>query len=194
MDTSLPTKLIPAQQWARRSGNGRGSVACLEQGRESGITRSQLSIRASRVRLRCFPKDEIQRILNRSQYHTVINVILRSLWSGLRCTGHIQKDRRAFGKKVNGIESRPNHDITQHSGNARSPKLVTKGQSSPVWRRSSNITQGWSVMDSAVGCGADRARRYKCPAMVAKLSGPSGKVEQSLCHSIHERRIASAFR
>lgn len=78
LEDSIRTVLIPAWQQARRPGNGRGSVACTEQGRGSGITRSEPFVSVSHIRSRVyFLEDEAQWEMTEIRCHTVIKVALR---------------------------------------------------------------------------------------------------------------------
>ena len=78
LEDSVRTELTPAWQQARRSRKRRGSVACSEQGRGSGVTRSQPTVSVSHIRLRVsFLEDKTQWGVNASQCHTVANVAHR---------------------------------------------------------------------------------------------------------------------
>ena len=186
---SIPTVLIPAQEWARRPGNRRGSVACTEQGRGSEITSSQPSVRVSHVWLKCFLEGETQRGVKMAQCHTVIQVAFRVCVWGVSVRPSNQPSRRTSNEEANGVESRPNHDVASYSINVGSPKQMKTS----AWRRSSNSTQGWPVMGSAVGNQADRGAEHKLTVMLVKpLSlGGSGTVFV-VCLAI-ERRVTSVI-
>jgi hypothetical protein len=173
--TSIPTVLILAQQWARRSRKRQGSVACTEQGDGSGAIRSKPAVRVSHVWLGCISKDETQRGVSTPRCHTMANVASRSLRRNHVLSADNQQDRRAPNDGVNGVESRPNHDATWLCVNAGSSTLV--GAVNPNLHDDGVpvILNGWPVMGSATGIKTGRGARYKLSVMAAKVWLAGGK-------------------
>ena len=186
---SIPTVLIPTQQWACKSGNRGESVACTEQGMKSGITRSQLHVRVSHVWLKCFLEGETQWGVNMAQCHTVIKVAFRACAGILGSCPSNQPRRHASNEEVNGVKSQPNHDDSSYNVNSGSPKLVA----TPVRRRSSNSTQGWPVMGSAASNQSGQRVGNKSIVISAKprILGGSGTVFV-ICLA-NERRVTSVI-
>lgn len=175
MVNSIPTVLILAQQWARRSRKRQGSVACTEQGEGSGAIRSKPFVRVSYEWLGCISKDETRRGVNTPRCHTMANVASRSLrWINVLSADN-QQDRRAPNDGVNGVESRPNHDATWLFVNAGSSKLVGGVNPNLYDDGVPVVLDGWPVMGSAVGIKTDRGAGYKLSAMTAKVRLAGGK-------------------
>jgi hypothetical protein len=200
LENSIRTVLIHAWQQARRPRKRMGSVACTEQGRGSGVTCSQPTVSVSHIWLRVsFLEDETQWGVNASQCHTVTNVAYRCSCGGMCCLPPHPTNRHIPNEGTNGVESQPNYDrssLRYNCGIASSG--VVEWVHSPVWRRSSHITQGshqkWCnprrpVMGPAVGQqSTDRiGERYKRPEMEAKAPLSEGK-ENSFCVPTKERK------
>ena len=191
---SIPTRLIHAQQWARRSGNGRGSVACTEQGGENGITRSQLFVRVSRARLRCIPKDETQRGVNSDPtlHGDLRDVLTRA--GDLCSVPDNQPSPRAFNEKVNGVQSRPNHDNPSHSVNMGSPTLAASVKRSLHGDGVPIVPKSLPVMGETAGNQTGSNLGNKSPVMVTNPRAFEGKWNSQCVQSMPKRRNASAFR
>jgi len=151
LEDSIRTVLIPAWQQARRSGNRGGSVACTEQGRGSGITRSEPSVSVSHIRSRvCFLEDETQWEMTEFRCHTVIKVALRRVVGNRKLFLHYLTCRHTPNAGANGVESRSKYDKSSLSCNCGIASAgAVEWFHSPAWRRSFHITQGWPVMGSA---------------------------------------------
>ena len=207
LEIFIRTKLIHAQEWARRPRKRMGSVACLEQGSGSGITRSEPIVSVSHIRLRVyFLEDEIRWRVKASRRHTVINVASRFMQKNCVVVICIQLNRQAPCDGVNGVESQSKYGKSLSSCNCGIASTgVVRNSHSPVWRRSFHITQGSAlkcanprppVMGVAVrepstrGIGASD----KSSVMMTKHFTPEGK-GNSFCIPLtkHERRNASAF-
>ncbi len=193
MEDFIHTVLIHAWQQARRPRKRMGSVACTEQGSGSGITRSQPTISVSHKWLKVyFLEDEIQRGVNRTRCHTVINVSSQRSCESMQLLLSHPTSWSASNEEVNGIESRPKYDKSSFRCNCGIASVgAVEWFHSPAWRRSSHITQGshryrcsprWPVMGPAVGQpSTDQiGGRYKSPAMGTKAETFEGK-ENSLC-------------
>lgn len=179
LEDSIRTVLIPAWQQARRSGNRGGSVACTEQGRGSGITRSEPFVSVSYIRSRvCFLEDETQWEMTEFRCHTVINVALRPVIEDRMLSSIILAGRHTPNDGANGVESRPKYDESSLSCNCGIASAgVVDWLHSPAWRRSSHITQGWPVMGSAADHRSidQIGGEYKTSAMMAESSSSKGK-------------------
>lgn len=131
--TSIPTVLILAQQWARRSRKGQGSVACTEQGSENGATRRKLVVRVSRIWLRVyFLEGEIQRGEKTSRCHTVAKVASRSVRRN--CSEFVSTNLVDAPLMKRPMESKTSLSTTHslHSVNMGSSKLVSGPDPPPI--------------------------------------------------------------
>lgn len=126
----MRTQLIHAQKWARRSRKRMGSVACWER-RGRGVTRSQSSASASRARLKLsLLEDETRWGMFFPQRHTVTEMAFRLSAREVLKPLLQSATRHTFDEKGNGVESRPNHDVTLHSVNMGSPTVGERRQPS----------------------------------------------------------------
>lgn len=172
---SIPTVLIPAQQWARRSRKGRGSVACTEKGEGSGATRSQPFARVSRIWLGCIPKDEIEWGRRRPLCHTVDKVAYRLLQTTAMALSSNQRSRHTPNEGANAVESQPKCDAGSRDVNTGSSTLVEAVNSHQYDDGVPILPNGWPVMGSAVGNQSSRGAEYKRTAMLAKAHIARGK-------------------
>ena len=189
---SIPTVLIPAQQWARRSGNGRGSVACTDN-TGSGSTRSQPCAWVSHIWLRCNPEDETQLGMMIPRRHTVDNVASWFVQRGDVLLADNQPNQSTSNEEANGVESQPKYDATSLNESVGSPKLamlITAGQHGDGGLI---VPNGWPVIGSAVGIQSDRGDEYKSTAMKTKTHTLGVRRTVFVSGQRHERRNASAF-
>lgn len=189
----IPTVLIPAQKWARRPGNGRGSVACTEKGRRGKITYCEPSVRVSHVRLKCILEGETQRGVKMCpMLHGDSGDISSCVWE-FSVRPNNQPRRRTSSEEANGVESQPNHDAASYSTNAGSPNLVRNINSNQHGDGVPIVPNGWPVMGPAVGNQSDRGGENKLAVMSAKPLSLGGSGTVSVICLATERRITSVI-
>lgn len=184
---SIPTVLIPVQQWTRRSGNRGGSVACTEEGSRSEITMIRPIVRVNRVRLNCYclRRDSAGRKQDPASHGDLSDVLTFAM--GIMVRPCIQHCQRAFNEKVNGVESQPNHDASSHNVNSGSPTLVVEVNNNLYGDGVPILPKSQPVMGMTVGNQPDSVQFYKVPAMVAKEVETEGKWN-SLCAQLMKRK------
>ncbi len=192
--TSVPTVLIPAQQWARRSGNGRGSAACTEQVGESRVTVRNLPGKVSRIWLECFSKARSSGEELEARCHAVTEMAFRPVRDWDKVTSRNQSGRRTPNDGAKRIESQPSYDAAPFQVNRGSPKLVDAlhqyGDGAPI------VPNGRPVMGSAAARpdGARIETGNEPSAMRAKPQTSRGSGAVSVTSDQPERRSASALR
>ena len=187
MVNSIPTVLIPAWQRALRSRKRRGSVACTEQGQMSGITRSDLLVRVSRIWLGCISDDETQRGLTATLCHTVIKVAHQFGHADVTWLHVNQSNWRTSNEEANGVESQPKYDAGSHYVNMGFPKLVDVSSVDQYGNGVSIVPKGWPVMGSAIGKQTNPSTNYKVTVMGPKDLCPGGK-GNSFCIRFNSRK------
>ena len=188
----IPTVLIPAQQWARRSRKRGGSVACTEQGKTTGIIRSERFVRVSRIWSGYLPEDEIQWGRTANRCHTMIKVASQSMlrsrfpFEAINWIGTSQM----MGPKESKVDLSTTSKTSLHSVNVGSPKQESFLHGDGVLI----VLKGLPVMGKAIRLvGFEDIN--KLTAMLTKHVSTRGEGEQFVFSVIqHERRTASAVR
>ena len=183
---SIPTVLIPTQQWVCKSGNRGGSVACTEEGRRNEVIIIKPTVRVSCVWLNCYclRRDSVGR-KDDPVSHGDLGDILTFI-TGFTVRPYIQQSQRAFSEKVNGVKSQPNHNASSHSVNTGSSKLVIEVNNNLYDDGVPIVLKSQPVMGMTIGNQSGSVLLYKLSAMIMKEVDAEGKWS-SLCTQLMQR-------
>jgi hypothetical protein len=167
----IRTQLIPAQDRARRSRKGGGSVACWEEG-----AGKRTDVARPRQRKTCMVKARLpepqsqwphirqRRSIGETPLQRVrtdrllLTVDIRALSNSVRVPGF---SGMPPVRGIKGMNEAPNHVAPLLPCKCGIAYVGDASRRTPIGRRSLHSTQGWPVMGSADGANAPYGQGYK---------------------------------